>query len=59
MNFDSEEEFKQFLTIASVIKYYQYKEVPVPEAVVETIEANKDSSAIYYVLNDMLEKGRS
>lgn len=60
MDFESEKEFKQFLEIASIIKYYQYKEVPVPEDVVKTIEANKDSSTVFYVLNDMLkDNGRS
>ena len=56
MDFESEKEFKQFIEIASIIRYYQAKEVPVPEDVIAELEANKDSSEVFSVLYEMATK---
>ena len=59
MDFKTEEEYKQFIEIATIIKYYQYKEVPVPEEVVKQIKENKEESDVFYVLNEMVKNERS
>ena len=49
MEFKSKKkEYEDFIEAATIIKYYKAKKVPVPEDVVETIEANKDSSEVFF-----------
>lgn len=56
MDFQSDKELEQFIEIATIIKYYQYKEVPVPEDVLQMLEEGKDSSEVISVLYDMAVK---
>ncbi len=56
MNFKDDTEYKQFIEIAAHIKYYKAKGVPIPKEVVDMIETNKNSSDVFYVLNDMLKE---
>lgn len=55
MEFKSKKEYEDFIEIATILKYYKYKGVPIPEEIVNEIEANKDSSDVFYVLNDIIK----
>lgn len=56
MDFDSEKEYKEFIQIANIIKYYKSKKVPIPEEVIVELEANKDSSEVFSVLYELANK---
>ena len=56
INFDSDKELEEFIEVATIIKYYKSKEVPVPEDVIAELEANKDSSEICSVLYEIATK---
>ena len=56
MEFESDKELEEFIEVATMIKYYKAKDVPVPAEVVNELEANKDSSEIFSVLYEMATK---
>jgi len=53
MEFSSDKELEEFIEIATIIKYYKSKEVPVPEEVIAELEVNKDSSEVFSVLYEL------
>ena len=56
MEFKSKKEYEEFIEVATMINYYKYKEVPVPEEVVKMLEEDKDSSEVIAVLYNMATK---
>ena len=52
MEFKNNRELEEFIEIATIIKYYKAKEVPVPEDVIRELEANKDSE-VFSVLYEL------
>ena len=53
MDFKTEEEYKQFIEAATILKYYKIKSVPIPEEVLQMLEEYKEESDVIAVLNDM------
>ena len=56
LKFASDEEQKQFIEIATMLKYYKAKGVPVPADVRDFIERNRNKNEVCYVLNDILNE---
>lgn len=56
MEFRNSKELEEFIEVATIINYYKAKEVPIPEAVVNELEANKDSSEVFSVLYELATK---
>lgn len=53
MDFSNKKEYEQFIEIATILKYYKSKNVPIPEDVLQMLEEDKDSSEVISVLYDM------
>lgn len=56
VKFENREEQEQFIKIATMLKYYKHKGVPVPAEVRDEIERNRDKSEVFHVLNDILNE---
>ena len=53
MEFKDNKELEEFIEVATMIKYFQSKKVPVPEEVIEMLAEEKDSSEVFSVLYEM------
>lgn len=53
MEFKDNKELEEFIQVATMIKYFQSKKVPIPDEVLDELEANKDSSEVFNVLYEM------
>ena len=56
MEFKNNKELEEFIEAATIINYYKAKSVPIPEEVIAELEANKDSSEVFYVLYELATK---
>lgn len=56
MNFKSNEEQKQFIEVATMLKYYKAKGVPIPADVREMIERDCDNNEVCRVLYDIIHE---
>ena len=56
MDFKTEEEYKQFIEVATILNYYKAKSVPIPEEVLQMLEDGKEESDVIAVLNDIAKK---
>lgn len=54
MKFANDKEREQFIEIATILKYYKYKGVPIPADVQDMIERNRNKSDVFYVLHDII-----
>ena len=53
MEFENNKELEEFIQVATMIKYFKAKSVPVPEDVIAMLEEGKDSSEVFSVLYEM------
>ena len=53
MEFKDNKELEEFVEVATMIKYFKAKKVPVPEEVIEMLAEEKDSSEVFSVLYEM------
>lgn len=53
MDFKTEEEYNQFIEVATILNYYKSKNVPIPEDVLQMLEDAKEDSDVLAVLNDI------
>lgn len=56
MDFKNKKEYEEFIEIATILKYYKYKNVPIPEEVLQMLEEDKDSSEVISVLHEIATK---
>ena len=56
MKFASREEFEQFIEIATMLKYYKAKGVPIPASVRDMIERDCENNDACRVLYDILHE---
>ena len=54
MKFASDEELKQFIEIATMLKYYKAKGVPIPADVRDFIEKNRNESDVCHTLSEII-----
>lgn len=55
MKFNSDKELEQFIEIATMLKFYKYKGVPIPAEVQDMIERNRNKNDVFYVLSDIIK----
>ena len=56
MQFASDDEYKQFIELACMLKMYKAKGVPVPADVKDYIVENRNKNDVCYVLHDILNE---
>ena len=56
MKFASDEDYKQFIELACMLKFYKAKGVPVPADIKDYIVRNRNKNEVCYVLHDLLNE---
>lgn len=54
MKLDSDEEFEQFIEVATMLKFYKAKGVPIPANVRDLIEQGCENNEVCRVLYDII-----
>lgn len=56
LKFASDEEQKQFIELACMLKFYKAKGVPVPADIKDYIVRNRNKNEVCYVLHDIMNE---
>lgn len=56
MKFASDQEQREFVEIATMLKMYKERGVPIPADIRNEIERNRNKSEVFYVLSEIIKE---